>query len=137
MITLCSPHLSLNLPALYKTTDAFIEQTKCLNSGDNYDGRSNISPEHEDHERAKNYMNLKKMMDRSLRYLLYGNDQYKSMLNECTLEEGPTLSDVAPGLFKPGHYEVIYRVTRYIIRLFGRQLIDNRMYARGVDLFPR
>lgn len=116
IVTLCSPRSLLKPPAPRKTEDTFIEHTEWLASGNNHVRQSNNSPEHEDNQLVKHCTNLNKMIECSFMCLMNGNKQCKSLLNKWTIEEGPSLSDVAPTFFKPGHYEVTSRVIYYVLR---------------------
>lgn len=108
IVTLCGSHSSFKLPPR-KSADTFIEQTECLASRDNYVRQPNYIPEHEDNESVKHCINLSQMVECSLRCLVQGNKQGKRLLNRRTIEEGPSLLDLAPTFFKPGHYEVTSR----------------------------
>ncbi|EED23757.1 hypothetical protein TSTA_071540 [Talaromyces stipitatus ATCC 10500] len=67
-------------------------------------------------------INFHEMVRCSIRSLVNGNSQqYKSLVTRSAIEDGPSLSDIAPLLFKPGHYEragLIPMVTRSMARIF-------------------
>uniref|UniRef100_A0A093VUG5 Uncharacterized protein n=1 Tax=Talaromyces marneffei PM1 TaxID=1077442 RepID=A0A093VUG5_TALMA len=67
---------------------------------------SNCLSKHETRKSGIKYTDLNEMVDCSLQYLVNGySQQYKGLVNKPTTKEGPSLSDVAPASFKPGHYE--------------------------------
>ncbi|KAL3710015.1 hypothetical protein TMatcc_003807 [Talaromyces marneffei ATCC 18224] len=71
---------------------------------------SNCLSKHETRKSGIKYTDLNEMVDCSLQYLVNGySQQYKGLVNKPTTKEGPSLSDVAPASFKPGHYENVHQ----------------------------
>jgi hypothetical protein len=113
MIVLGPPR-SRSLLAPLETAETLLGHTQYLASGDKYVQQSNISSGHDEVESVRR-QNLSELVDLLFQCLVNTDkQQYKSLINKQTIEERPSLSDVAPACFKPGHYEVISPSTYWI-----------------------
>jgi hypothetical protein len=120
IITLRPPRTIFPIPASRETAYIFHGHRQNPISGGNYVQHTDNVLKHDESKLVKQYTDLSEMVDRSLWWLVNGNSQqHKDLVNKSTIEEGPTLSDVAPTFFKPGHYEVTSCFTCYFTRSVG------------------
>lgn len=109
-VIILRPPRSRPLLASCEAADTLLGHSHYLASGDEYVQRANIYSAHDDIGSVRRHTSLSELVDRSLQCLVNTDkQQYKGLINKQTIEEGPSLSDVAPASFKPGHYEVSSR----------------------------
>lgn len=120
IITLC-PHRTI-FPFLASRETAYTSHGHPQNPvpGGNYVQNTDNFLKHNESKSVKQCPDLNEMVDCSLWWLVNGySQQPKGLVDKSTIEEGPTLSDVAPTFFKPGHYEVTSCFICYSTRSVG------------------
>lgn len=106
-IIVLRPPRSHPLLAPRETADTLLGRTQYLASGDKYVQQSNLYTGHDEIGSVRRHTDLSELVYRSLHCLVNTDKkQYQGLTNKQTIEEGLSMSDVAPASFKPGHYEV-------------------------------